>query len=91
MNPQTDLWKYPVKWTNRMSKVCYGADDLGGVPQDHAVSLSSTALDPEVTAGAGSIFLAQQLQDIDHYENHFTPFRKKQLESSDHAEKLHNP
>ena len=85
INPQTDLWKYPVKWTNRMSKVCYGADDLGGVPQDQLYKF--TALDPEVTAGARSIFLAQNVQDIDHYEHHFTPFRKY-VESSVHAEKL---
>jgi hypothetical protein len=85
INPQTDLWKYPVKWTNRMSKVCYGADELGGVPQDQAYKF--TALDPDVTAGARSIFLAQNVQDTDHHENHFTPFRNY-MESSVHAEKL---
>ncbi|QYF89886.1 hypothetical protein [Arthrobacter sp. PAMC25284] len=85
INPQTDLWKYPVKWTNRMSKVCYNADDLGGVPHDQAYKF--TALDPDVMAGARSIFLAQNVQDTDHYENHFTPFRKY-VESSDHSEKL---
>lgn len=45
-----------------------------------------TALDPEMTAGARSIFLAQNVQDIGHYENHFTPF-KEGLESSRHAGK----
>lgn len=85
VNPQTDLWKYPVKWTKRMSKACYGAADLGKVPQDQAYKF--TALDPEVTAGARSIFLAQNVQDIDHYENHYTPF-KKYVESSVHAGKL---
>ena len=85
INPQTDLWKYPVKWTERMSKVCYSADDLGGVPQDQQYKF--TALDPEVMAGARSIFLAQNVQDTDHYENHFTPFRKY-VESSGHAEML---
>ena len=72
INPQTDLWKYPVKWTKRMSKVCYSADDLGGVQQDQQYKF--TALDPEVMVGARSIFLAQNVQDIDHYDNHFTPF-----------------
>ncbi|MGM0929174.1 MAG: hypothetical protein ACQEXN_05640 [Actinomycetota bacterium] len=85
INPQTDLWKYPVKWTNRMSRVCYGADDLGGVAQDQQYKF--TALVPEVTAGSRSIFLAQNVQDTDHYENHFIPF-KKYVESLGDVEKL---
>jgi hypothetical protein len=85
INPQTNLWRYPVKWTDRMSKVCYGADNLGVVPKDQQYKF--TALDPEVTAGARSIFLAQNVQDTDHYENHFTPF-KQYLESVGDAAKL---
>ncbi|MDQ0854680.1 hypothetical protein QFZ79_002791 [Arthrobacter sp. V4I6] len=85
INPQTDLRKYPAKWTNRMSRVAYGAEKLGGVSEDHWYKFS--ALDSEVTHRARSIFLAQNEQDADHYENHFLPF-KEFVESTGHGDKL---
>ena len=85
INPQTDLWKYPVKWTDRMSNACYGAENLAGVPEDHQYKFS--ALDAEVAAGARSIFLAQNVQDTDHFDHHFTPF-KDYMESIGQTAKL---
>lgn len=72
INPQTHLWNYPEKWTNRMARVAYGAGSLAGVPEDHQYKFS--VLDPAVVEGARSIFLAQNEQDTDHYQNHYMPF-----------------
>lgn len=72
VNPQTNLWNYPEKWTKRMSRACYGVEGLDRVPPDHQYKFS--ALDPEVVSGARSIFVAQNVKDVEHYENHFIPF-----------------
>ncbi|MBE1515763.1 hypothetical protein [Nesterenkonia halotolerans] len=72
INPQTDLWAYPVKWTNRLARACYDAKTLGDVPVDQQYKFS--ALDPAVLHGARGIFLGQNEQDRDHYEKHFEPF-----------------
>lgn len=85
INPQTDLWKYPVKWTDRLSVACYGASGLEGVPENFHYKF--TALDSEVISGAESIFLAQNVLDTDHYENHYTPFNEY-VSSTGQAEKL---
>lgn len=85
INPQTDLWKYPLKWTDRMAHACYGVESLREVPGDHRHKFS--ALEQTLAANADSIFLAQNIQDTDHFENHFTPF-KDYMESIGHAEKL---
>ncbi len=85
VNPQTDLWKYPTKWTDRMSRVCYGAKDLEGIAKSHRYKF--TGLDPEILSKARSFFLAQNVQDTDHYQNHFTPFVKF-VESTGHGDKL---
>lgn len=85
INPQTDLWKYPTKWTNRMSKVCYDAEGLGEVSQEHLYKFS--ALDSEVISRIADILVAQNVQDIDHYENHFTPL-KEYVQAIGHGDKL---
>lgn len=74
VNPQTDLWGYPVKWTNRLARACYGVETLSDVPVDHQYKFS--ALDPAVLHSARSIFLAQNEQDRDHHEKHFEPFNQ---------------
>lgn len=72
VNPQTELWHYPEKWTKRLASACYGVDSLPEIRQEQHYKFS--ALDPDVGENAASIFLAQNELDVDHLENHYRPF-----------------
>lgn len=85
INPQTDLWRYPLKFTSRLARASYGVKNLRDVePEEH---YKFSALDPQVVARAKRIFLAQNQHDTEHYENHYSPFIEF-ANTTPHAHKL---
>lgn len=72
VNPQTDLWAYPQRWTSRLARAAYGVETLKDVnPDEH---YKFTTLDRLTLDGSEHIFLAQNIQDGEHHRNHFEPF-----------------
>lgn len=80
INPQTNLWAYPHKWTSRLTRAAYGAETLNDVdPREH---YKFTSLDRRTLDGSRRIFLAQNVRDEEHYRNHFTPLLDFACENS---------
>lgn len=85
INPQTDLWKYPVKATKRLARAAYGAENLYQV--DEREHYKFTALNQGVLSKAEKIFLAQNEVDEEHYEHHYQPF-VEMADSTPYAQRL---